>query len=69
MHGSMNVKFVMISIFYPKDRLDSILRKSTNYVAPGDIRSYGMLRSVDWLLFSDVSGQHIGCIFEGHAVV
>jgi len=32
----------------PKDRLGRIIRKSTNYVAPGDIRSYGMLRSVDW---------------------
>ena len=33
-----------------------------------DLRSPAMLRSVDWLLCTDVSGQPIGPIFKGQAV-
>jgi hypothetical protein len=32
------------------------------------LRSSGMLRSVDWWLFTDVSGQPMGPIFNGQAV-
>jgi hypothetical protein len=33
-----------------------------------DLRSSGMLRSTDWYLVTDVSGQPIGAIFKGQEV-
>jgi hypothetical protein len=33
-----------------------------------DLRSSTLLRSVCWLLFTDVSVQYVGPIFKGHAV-
>jgi len=32
------------------------------------LSSFGILRSVEWLFLTDVSGQHIGSIFKGQAV-
>ena len=39
--------------------------QTTNYKE--DLRSSGALRSVDWKLLIDVSGQPIGHIFKGQA--
>jgi hypothetical protein len=39
-----------------------------NYKYKWDLRSSGMLRSIDWYLVTDVSGQPIGPIFRGQAV-
>jgi hypothetical protein len=33
-----------------------------------DLRSFCILRSVQWEFTADVSGQHTGSIFNGHAV-
>jgi hypothetical protein len=33
-----------------------------------DLRSAGILRSVEWQSFTDVSGKHVGPIFKGQEV-
>jgi len=34
-----------------------------------DMRCFGILRSVEWQFITDVSGQPIGVIFNGHPVL
>ena len=64
--SNIKIIFIFIEIMFKYDK--SHTQPNGSDVRYCDLRSSGMLRSVFWQLFTDVSGQPVAPINRGEAV-